>query len=188
VIKGLHKACIEGDDDLPPEWIKVVIRADQLVGPFVADSDPPVLEAWLSVRTLAYSVYESDETSGPDEGNPTRPVSSVGTICLPAAPSPSKPPTSSQQTLDGSVDMDEGEATASKKPQKRKITAIGPIKSPSKAQESKKTASSSSKANKIPTKPSVDHEPFLTGTHSTWPKSVSYPFCYNSPRVLLIFF
>lgn len=162
--------------------IKVVIRADQLVGPFVADSDPSVLEAWLSVRTLAYSVYDSDESSKTDSGNPTRPVSSGGTIRLPALPSASKPLTLSQQTFDDSVDLDEGEVTASKKSQKRKITAIGPLESPSKSQESKKTASSS-KANKIPSKPSVDHEPFVAGRHLLWPKSVSYPFLCFSRRL-----
>ena len=162
--------------------IKVIIRADQLVGPFVADSDPPVLEAWLSVCMLAYSVYDSEESSETDDGNPTQPVSSGGTIRLPAPPSPSRPPTLSQQTLDDNVDMDEGEVTSSKKSQKRKITAIGPIDSPSKSQESKKIASSS-KVNKIPSKPSVDHEPFVAGRHTLWPKSVSNPLLCVSLRL-----
>lgn len=174
-MSSLQEAAFEKNEDLSPEAIKVVIQADQLVGPFVADSDPTVLESWLSVRTLAYSVYESDESSEVEVETSTRPISPGGTVRPSLPPSPSKPPASSQLTLDDIDDMDEGDETASKKKQKRKITVLGPIKSPSKSQEDK-TVASSSKTAKVALKPSVEHELFVTGRHTLWPKSVSSPF------------
>jgi hypothetical protein len=46
LILQLNRACVEGNADLSQEAIDVILRADLLIGLFVADSNPDVLEAW----------------------------------------------------------------------------------------------------------------------------------------------
>lgn len=166
--------CVEGNGILSPEAVDLVLRADKLVGPYIADCDPASVDAWLNVRTLAYSMHQSEESSGEEEGDLPQPGSSVGKIRLPPN-SPSKP-REVDQMLEDNVGMDDGNETVSKAKVKRKIKAIGLIASPAKSQEMKKTTSSSKSAGKIPAKPGVDHEPFIAAMHSSWPKPVSQSF------------
>lgn len=168
----MHRACVDGTEDLSAEAIDVIKRADLLVGPYIEDTDPATVDAWLTVRTLAYSTYVSEGSSAEGEETPQRPEG-TGTIRLPPS-SPTKL-RAANPAIDDNVDMDDGEETASKAKPKRKITAIGPIGSPSKSQEGK-TVAPSSMTNKIPSKPSVEHELFVAGRHILWPKSVSYFF------------
>ncbi len=116
------------------------------------------VDAWITVRTLAYSTYVSKGSSEEDDDTPQQPEG-VGTIRLP--PSSLSKLHEADQTTDNNVGVDDVGETASKTKPKHKITAIGPITSPAKSQEAKKTAISSKTTGKIPVKPSVEHEPFV---------------------------
>ena len=62
----LYRTCVEGNANLTAEAIDVIKRADFLVGPYVEDLDPATVDAWITVRTLAYSLYLSEESSEED--------------------------------------------------------------------------------------------------------------------------
>jgi hypothetical protein len=150
LILQLNRACVEGKADLSQEAINVILRADLLIGPYVADSNPDVLEAWLGIRTLAFSMYLGDSTSEEDNEEAQPLNDAAGKIRLPPLSSPVKSG-KARPTIDNSINMDDSEDTAPKtKPSLRKITALGPIKTslskqPANSQEPRKAVASSSK-------------------------------------------
>jgi hypothetical protein len=180
LILQLNRACVEGNDDLSQEVINVILRADLLIGPYIANSNPDVLKAWLGVRTLALSMYlgSSSEEDG-DEALPAN--DAVGTIWLLPLSSPAKSG-KVRSTVDDPIEMDDSEDMAPKTKQSlHKITTLGPIKTssskqPANFQESKKVvALSSSAVGKAAVKAPVDHEPFVGDMHKVCVRGHSSP-------------
>ena len=159
------------------------MRADHLILPYIADSTPRFIDAWSSVRTLAFSMYHSDggDVESDDDDIPA-PKEIAGKIRL--------PPLSSklglgQSILDDSGDKYDVEEGSSKtKPKACKIVALGRIDpTPSvlspKLPDVKKSAPSLSKsAGKASVKLPVDHEPFSSKVHAHWLQPVSNPIVF----------
>ncbi len=156
----------EGNDDIPPDAVALIARADPLISPFLALTDPDFINAWHVIRMLS-KMYLADP-----KGKAKPSVSSPLTLKIPRT----SPSVVSEGGDPINIDND-GDPGLQIVAETAKISVSDPIAVPPVRIRVEKSKA----ASKVP----VDHEPFDGTIHTVWPTAVS-PIMYR--RLFLLIF
>ncbi len=148
----------EGNDDIPPEAVALIARADPLISPFLAFTDPNFINTWHGIHMLS-KMYPVDPKSKAKLS-----VSSPLTLKIPRT----LPSLVSEGSDPINIDND-GDPGLQIVAETAKISVSDPIAVP----PVKIHIEKSKTASKVP----IDHEPFDVTIHMVWSTTVSPIMC-----------